>query len=135
MIGVQCGTGCWPTTAGWRLTRPPGSSSAGRFRGGLHLLLVRADSAERRIVGDVGDREVRPLLAEPARGGTPALRLDAELLAQQGHRDLGLVGTEARQLAEPVNEVLAGGGPAPDRGGVAVVPLDQLPAEFLRPFG
>src|ERR1700685_4036982 len=66
--------------------------------GGLHLLLVRPDRGQRGVVGDVADGVARASLAVVAGRLAPAGRADAKLLAQQRHRDLRLVGAEARQL-------------------------------------
>src|ERR1700729_4493823 len=106
---------------------PAGGGLAGRFG----LLLVRPDHGQGVLVYDVGHRDVRALVAERPGRLAPALRLDAELLAQQGHRDLRLVQAITRQLSQVAAELHAGLRAGPDLLGVAAVLLEQQPGQVL----
>src|SRR5450631_609469 len=101
----------------------------------LQLLLVRPDLGQRVVVDDVGDRDEGALVAVGPRRLAPAGRPDAELLAEQRHGDLRLVGAEARQLGEVIAQLLPGGGSGPHPLGVAVVTVGQQPGEFLHAAG
>ena len=109
-----------------------GALARGGLRGrrlgrGLELLLVGADAGQRVVVGDVRDRAVGAGLTERPGRLPPARRLDPQLLAEQGHEDLGLLRAEPGQLGDPLAQVRSVGGVAPDPRGVAVVPgHDQL---------
>src|SRR5215469_10497135 len=88
---------------------------------GLQGLLVGTHGGKRVLVADVGDRVVRALLAEVAGRLTPAVRLNPKLLAEQGDRDLRLVGAEARQLGKSAAELGGVNGCRPHRARVTVV--------------
>src|SRR5262245_28967444 len=65
-----------------------------------------------------------------------AVRLDVELLAQQGDEDLALLVAPARERLEPAEDLGSGGlVPGPDRGGIAVVVLDDGTGQRLHPTG
>src|SRR5580704_7002469 len=68
----------------------------GRLGGGLQALLVGPHPGQRLAVGDVRDRQVRALDPELPRRLPPAPWPHRELLAEQGHEDLRLLGAEPR---------------------------------------
>jgi hypothetical protein len=86
-------------------------------------------------IDDVGDRLVRAGRPEVPGRLPPSPGLHAVLLAEQGHHDLGLLLAEAGQFRYPLEQLLAGLGLVPQPRRVAVVALDEQPADVLYPLG
>src|SRR3954468_6455757 len=113
--------------AAQRLLASCSGAARGRLRGLLLLLLELAHLGQRLRAGDVGDRPPRPLLAVGARGRTPARRGDAVLLAEPRHEDLRLLGAEAGELADPLQQGGAVRDVVPQPVGAAAVAGDEQP--------
>src|SRR6201992_193547 len=92
----------------------------GRRRGGawlglrLHRLLGGADLEQALGARDVGHGERTALLAVGGGGLAPAVGAHAQLLAEEGGEDLGLLLTEARERAQAGQQLVAARGALPD---------------------
>lgn len=85
-------------------------------------------------VHDVGDAAPRHLLTVGTGGLAPPLGLDADLLAEEGEEDTGLLLAVAGQRHEPLEHFLAVG-VGPDPLDLAVVVFDEVPGELLDALG
>src|SRR5512145_774554 len=96
---------------------PSGLASSGS----LLLFLEGSDPLQRAPVHHVGHRPERPRLRIVAGHLRPALRTDAELLAEKRDEDLRLLLPEARQRLEALEKILATLRLLPEPLGAAVV--------------
>src|SRR5207248_3821754 len=91
------------------------------LRAGLHLLLVRTHFFERLAIGDVGYRSVGLCVAELASRLAPAFGAYAELLAEQGEKNLRLLLPEPGQRLDSSQQILPVVDTAPDVCRIVVV--------------
>src|SRR6185437_2189926 len=102
----------------------------------FHLLLVRTHFAHRLGVDDIGDGDVRAVLAELPGRRAPAFRRHPVLLAQQRQKDLGLDLAETGQPLDSPQQLLAVGvARGPQAGGIAVVTVHDDLGQGLDTFG
>src|SRR5699024_6042738 len=98
----------------------------------LLLLLERPDLSKRRIVDHIRDRPTRVLICVGACGFAPTGGLHAELLSQQGDKDLRFLFPVTRKRLQAFQNFLAIGLPVrPDTLGLAAVVLNHVLGEAM----